>query len=142
MAQRISVNSLADPDEGGELWHLRDGLGAATAGAVGDPEGLNRLIDVLADNRVAASGDFGVSAYTMSGLFTAASAQAYAAADNAEVDLAYATARSDTLIQDELSLGVDIDSETATLLLVEQAYAANARVIEVADEMIRRILEI
>lgn len=45
-------------------------------------------------------------------------------------------------MQEELSLGVDTDEEMATLLLVEQAYAANARVIEVADQMTSRILEI
>lgn len=142
LAQRIEINTLADPGEGGDLWRLRDGLAAASAGSVGNATGLNRLIDVLADSRNPASGDFGVAAYTMSGVFTAASAQVYAAAETAEVDLAYATAQSETLVQEELSLGVDTDAETATLLLVEQAYAANARVIQTIDEMINRILEI
>ena len=142
LAQRIAVNALADPDRGGEVWRLRDGLGAAAPGPVGDPAGLIRLVDVLADGRTPASGDFGVSERTMQGVFTAASAQALGAAETAEYDLAYASARSQSLVQEELSLGVDTDAETATLLLVEQSFAANARVIEVADQMTRRILEI
>lgn len=142
LAQRIAVNALADPDQGGELWRLRDGMAAGAAGPVGDPAGLNMLIDVLADARVPSSGNFGVASQSLGGLFTAASALAYGAADTADIDLAYVTARSDTLVQEELSLGVDTDAEMATLLLVEQAYAANARVIEVADEMLRRIMEI
>lgn len=93
LAQRLSVNALADPDQGGDLWRLRDGLAATTAGPVGDPAGLNRLIDALAESRTPASGSFGVASQTMADLFTTASAMAYGAAETAEYDLAYATAR-------------------------------------------------
>jgi len=41
-----------------------------------------------------------------------------------------------------LAQGVDSDAEMQRLLLIEKAYAANARIIETADAMLRRLLEI
>ena len=38
--------------------------------------------------------------------------------------------------------GVDIDVQMQELILIEQAYAANARVIEIAGQMINRLMEI
>ena len=38
--------------------------------------------------------------------------------------------------------GVDVDAQMQDLLLIEQAYAANARVIEVASQMINRLMEL
>jgi len=36
--------------------------------------------------------------------------------------------------------GVDTDQEMQTLLIVEQAYAANARVLQTADELIQTLI--
>ena len=38
--------------------------------------------------------------------------------------------------------GVDVDQQMQDLLIIEQAYAANARVIEIASNMIDRLMEI
>ena len=38
--------------------------------------------------------------------------------------------------------GVDIDTEMQRLLLIEQAYSANARVIDVTNQLIRKLMEI
>jgi len=38
--------------------------------------------------------------------------------------------------------GVDIDSQMQDLLAIEQAYAANARVIEIANQMMQKLMEI
>jgi flagellar hook-associated protein 1 FlgK len=38
--------------------------------------------------------------------------------------------------------GVDVDAQMQDLLLIEQAYAANARIIEVASQMINRLMEL
>jgi flagellar hook-associated protein 1 FlgK len=37
---------------------------------------------------------------------------------------------------------VDVDQQMQDLLIIEQAYAANARVIEIASNMIDRLMEI
>ena len=38
--------------------------------------------------------------------------------------------------------GVDVDAQLQDLMLIEQAYAANARVIEVASQMIKLLMEL
>jgi len=54
------------------------------------------------------------------------------------------TAAQHTMLRDaeQAENGVDIDAQMQSLLLVEQAYAANARVIEIASQMINRLMEI
>ena len=42
----------------------------------------------------------------------------------------------------ELEDGVDTDAELQRLLLIEQAYAANARMIETVDDMMQALLRI
>jgi flagellar hook-associated protein 1 FlgK len=56
--------------------------------------------------------------------------------------LSFAAASMTELTRIELAQGVDTDAELQTLMLVEQAYAANARMIEVADEMMQTLLRI
>ena len=57
--------------------------------------------------------------------------------------LSSTSAQHTMLIEAEQSEnGVDIDSQMQDLILIEQAYAANARVIEIASQMINRLMEI
>lgn len=51
-------------------------------------------------------------------------------------------ARWSSLRNSELAMGVDSDTELQLLLRVEQAYAANARVISAIDEMFSNLLRI
>ena len=44
-------------------------------------------------------------------------------------------------IEELHATGVDTDKEMQTLLVVEQAYAANARVISVLDGLMKKLLE-
>jgi flagellar hook-associated protein 1 FlgK len=58
-------------------------------------------------------------------------------------DRAYLTARQSTLAEQESHLtGVDSDAELESLMLVEQTYAANARVLSVIDELMKLLLEV
>ena len=54
------------------------------------------------------------------------------------------TSAQHTMLQEaeQSENGVDIDSQMQDLILIEQAYAANARVIEIASQMINRLMEI
>jgi flagellar hook-associated protein 1 FlgK len=61
---------------------------------------------------------------------------------NAEQDLSFSAARWDNLHNAELAGGVDTDVELQNLLRVEQAYAANAKVIQTISAMIQQIMEI
>lgn len=142
LAGRIALNSLADPSAGGAAWRLRDGLGAAAPGPSGDATGLNRLIDTLNAAQVPVSGGLGPQARDVSGL--AVDLAAFASADLAAADAGngFAQARLEGLTARQLAQGVDSDQELQKLMLIERAYAANARVVETADQMIRRLLEI
>jgi flagellar hook-associated protein 1 FlgK len=42
----------------------------------------------------------------------------------------------------EAAQGVDSDAELQKLLLVEQVYAANAKLIQAVDEMLEQLMEI
>jgi len=142
LAGRIAVNGLADPSAGGGAWRLRDGLGAAAPGPAGDAAGLDRLIDALNAPRIPASGGLGPEARDMSGLAVGLAAFASADLAAADVERGFARARLEELTARELAQGVDSDQELQKLMLIERAYAANARVVETADQMIRRLMEI
>lgn len=142
LSQRLAINAAADPNRGGSLSRLRDGLRAVSPGPVGDATGLQRLALALQASRAPASGLLtGISA-SSPGL--AASFLSIFATDHqvAEADMTYASARYDTMKGLELQNGVDTDLEMQSLLLVEQAYSANAKVIQTVDGLLQALLEI
>ena len=142
LAGRLSVNSLVDPARGGDLWRLRTGLGAAAPGPVGDAALLASLAATASAVRPPASGALPATGTSLAGL--AGELQSLAARDglSAETELGFASARQETLVALERRGGVDTDQEMQKLLLIEKAYAANARVISAIDELIARLLEI
>ena len=54
--------------------------------------------------------------------------------------LSHASARADTLRELHLRDGVDTDAEMQSLLTLENAYAANARVVSTIDQMLQTII--
>ncbi len=140
LSSRLQVNDAVDPAAGGALWRLRDGLGAASPGDVGNAALLNDLKTTLTASRIPASGGFIGAGRSASSL--AAEFLSLVGADrrDAEAALGFSTAQQDTLKLMELRTGVDTDYEMQKLMLIEQAYAANARVITTAGEMIQTIL--
>ena len=65
------------------------------------------------------------------------------AAGAAEREASFASGRVEALREEELAASaVDTDEEMRRLLAIEKAYAANARVLQVADQMLSAILEI
>ncbi len=142
LAGRLSINALVDPAQGGGVWRLRDGLGAAAAGPVGQAAGLNALITALSAARVPTSGGFVGGARSAQGLASEFLSGIGTARQTAEADLSYAVIRRDTLMTAEKANGVDSDQEMQRLLLIEQAYAANARVISAAEAMLDQLLNI
>ncbi len=142
LAGRLTVNAAVDPSRGGALWRLRDGLGSATPGPVGQAAGLDALAAALSAQRTPASGGFVGGARSASGLAAEFLSGVGVIRQTAESGLAYAGARADALKTAELAGGVDSDQELQQLLLVEQAYSANARVVAAAEAMLDRLLEI
>lgn len=140
LAGRIAVNAAADPARGGALWRLRDGLGAAVPGAAGEARILQAMTDALGAGRVPASGQFLGAARSAAGLAADLLSQVSGARQVAEDRSSYAGAKQATLATAFAAEGVDTDAEMQNLLLVEQSYAANAKVISALDEMIRQII--
>lgn len=142
LAGRLRLNTLVDPAQGGALWRLRDGLGATAPGPVGQAAGLNALIDALTALRPPSSGSFSGGARNMAGLSAEVLSGFGVSRQAAEAELSYSVARRDSLKAAELADGVDSDQELQRLLIVEQAYAANARVVSAAEAMLDRLMEI
>ena len=141
LAQRLTVNAAADPAQGGALWRLRDGLGASTPGAAGNSQLLKDLQTALAAPRTPVSGGFMTGARSFSTLAADMISGVAHARVTAENEASYSAARLDTLSTMELEQGVDTDQEMQSLLMIEQAYAANAKVISTIGEMMQKLLE-
>ena len=140
LAGRIQVNALVDPARGGDLFRIRDGLGAATPGNVGDATLLQGKSDALTTGRITVSGGYTAAPRTMTvlgGEFLSIVGTERQFSDTART---FASARQQVLREAELEQGVNTDSELQRLILIEQMYQANARVIQVASEMVDELL--
>lgn len=142
LAQRLAVNPAVDPAQGGALWRLRDGLGATAEGPPGDSRHLTALADALALRTAPVAPGFGGVARDFAGLVADLQSRQGRARDHAESDLGFATTRSAQLSEALAADGVDTDVEMQRLLLIERAYAANAKVLQAADEMLKTLLSI
>ena len=142
ISARIAVNALVDPAQGGATWRLRDGLGATVPGASGNAALLNDLTAVLSERRVPASGSFGTAGITASGLSSSLLSLAGTARQLSDQSLTYDQTRHSELKERLLSEGVDTDAELQRLMLVEQAYAANARVVQTMDDLLNILMGI
>lgn len=142
LAARIAVNDAVLPAQGGALWRLRDGLGAAAPGNAGNTVVLSALSAALSAERVPISGDITAAARSAVGLFDEVASLVASEVKGAESDASYRAAQTDSLRRSEASGGVDTDDEMQKLLLIETIYAANAQVIRTMDELIELLLGI
>jgi len=143
LAGRLRLNAIADPTQGGATWRLRDGLGAALPGDAGDAALLVSMIAAIAAPRAPSAGAgiaYSLGAADLAGEITADS---FAASHRVETKAAFSSGQFDVLRNRELGeTGVNTDRELQNLLLIEQAYAANARVISTVDSLLRTLMEI
>lgn len=139
LSRRITVNAQIDPASGGALWRIRDGVGAMTPGPAGDAAQLDRWGEGL---RQLKSSGAGMPALSAAGQVDRVASQFGAARLRADEGLAFSAARRDTLFQAELSNGVDTDQELQSLLQIEQAYAANAKLMQTINAMIQTLMEL
>ena len=140
LSARLSVSSLANPAAGGEIWRIRDGLGAAAPGPVGDASLLVASLGALDTAQTPIGGTFGTAARGFSDLASTFVSLVGRSEQSLDNRLTFEQARLSGLKTSELTNGVDTDQELQKLLLIEQAYAANARVIQTADELIQTLI--
>ena len=142
VAGRLRLNALVDPDQGGAVWRLRDGLGAAAPG----PPGNNTILSNL-------SGAFdtvtNVSVTGLQGGFVYSDLVAQLGSLTGQQRIQNESVLSSISLQHQTikeaearEVGVDIETEMQDLLIIEQAYAANARVIQAASQMLTELMDI
>lgn len=139
LAGRLRLNPLADPEEGGALWRLRSGLGAPAPGPVGDPARLDAMARALDRPTVPAPG---MAAGGLAAHAADLGAAVGMARHRAEAQQAFTTATRAHLSETRSAEGVDTDAQLQKLMMIEAAYAANARVLRAVDDMLRRLMEI
>jgi len=143
IAGRIGLNAAVDPNVGGEIYRIRDGIGAVAPGSSGDATIITNMISALTESRTInyGGGVTGVhDAINASAAFTSQIGEQALRFDSIN---AGTSVRRDTLNDAALDAsGVDTDFELQSLIFIEQSYAANARVIQTVDQMIDRLLQI
>lgn len=142
LAGRLKLNASVDPAQGGQSWRLRDGLGAAAPGAVGYAEQINAFLQVLTDARTPSDTRFGSGDMTAGDVGAALLSRVAQNDSLATERLAYAASSQTEMQRLELEQGVDTDAELQMMMQIEQAYAANARMIETVSEMMDTLLRL
>jgi len=142
LAQRLSVNPSADPAQGGASWRLRDGLGATQPGDGGNSDLLAAFATALQAVKPTLSGGFSGSDTSFSGLVGDAVSMTGAARLASNEKQSFAQGRVQELRATEADSAVNTDQEMQKLMLVENAYAANARVVATVDKMLKRLMEL
>jgi flagellar hook-associated protein 1 FlgK len=141
LAGRIALNTLVAP-AGGDSWRLRDGLGAAAPGVVGDSTIIQGLYDALNTSTVPSS----ASLSTVSRSFVAHIAEFSSAVVGtrvrAENEQLFQSSANTAIKELQFAQGVDTDYELQVLMKVEQLYTANAKVVSTVDELFERLLSI
>ena len=142
ISQRIMVNPLADPSQGGDLWKIQSGLGATSPTEAGDTSNLIRFHEALVNVMPALSSNLSGASDSINGFATRYLSDLSVEFQVQESSAAHERAKFEAFRFDELRNGVDTDQELSDLLQVESAHAANARVIQTVDEMIKTMLGI
>lgn len=142
LSNRLRLNALVDPNSGGDSWRIRDGLGAASVGEVGDSRLLQAMGTALTDERTPSSGPTGTGILSASGFISMLESDVGQNRNFADQILGFAAANAMEMTRISAEQGVDTDAELQSLMLIEQLFAANARVIEAVDEMMTSLLRI
>ena len=142
LASRLTLNAAVDPRSGGMVARLRDGLGATPTEPSGDGTLLWRMQQALEAASLSPSFPPGTGARSFAGFVTETLSTISAMRQVAEQNQSFAGARANALRAAELEQGVDTDSELQNLMRIEQAFAANAKVIQAVDEMLSNLLRI
>lgn len=142
-AARLRLNNAINPNAGGEVYRLRDGLGATSAGNSGDTSIISGLVTAMTDRQSAPVGTGLQGQFNVVGSIAGLTSQIGEQTLRHDSINASTIARRDILSDTELSKSaVDTDAELQNLLIIEQAYAANARVIQTISDMVDRLMQI
>ncbi|WP_370339546.1 flagellar hook-associated protein FlgK [Parvularcula marina] len=143
LASSLRLNAAIDPDQGGELYRIRDGLGAVAPGPAGNGDQINRLVDAFTGLQPTPGALGGVGQQSAVSLVSGLSSELNYDLQRREDSALYAGIRFDAAVNAEIAAtGVDTDQELQQLILIEQAYAANAKVIETISSLVDQLIRI
>lgn len=141
LSNRLSVNSAVIPSAGGDLWRIRDGVSATLPGNASDNALLTRSSDVLGVQSQPTTDTFN-NAGSASDLIGDLLSQVGQDRHASLARQSFQAASSEAFRALELEGGVDTDQELQKLILIEQNFAANAKVIQAVDDMLQSLLRI
>lgn len=141
LAARISVNESVSLSGDAEVWRMRDGIGAAGPGDAADSTQITGFIDAL-DAVIGASPDTGLPSTITLRDFGAEMVTAQASTRiRAENNFNAASSAAEVVMASRRNAeGVNIDDEMQQLMLIEQSYAANSRILTTVSEMIDTLI--
>lgn len=142
LSARLELNELVAMDGQAETWRLRDGLYAAAPGDPGDASLLTAYADAIGENRTISTTKLGTISSDLNTLSASLMSRFARDSDSANNTLSYAATSYTEMAQAELALGVDSDAELQNMMLIENAYAANAKMLAAIDEMLASLLRI
>ena len=141
LASRLRVNDAVQSGAGGSAWMVRDGLGAAAPGPASDSTQVQAFIDGIhqAMNADPLTGinasvtlfDYGSNMVTAQGVATSRAEQSFNAARSA-AEVIQASRKNVE--------GVNIDEEMQKLMMIEQSFAANSKMLTAVAEMLDTLL--
>ncbi len=136
ISSQIEVNPIVID----EPWRIRTGVDAVAPGPVADNVNLDRMVQAMQRNTLIPgqiSSGRDVQGHVTE-ILSYIGSERLALDQRISRDVSRFTALNETLA----TQGVDTDAELSKLLVLEQAYAANARVLSTIDAMMRTLLEI
>jgi len=142
LAGRIAVNALVDPGAGGQLWRIRAGINAADAGDAGESALLARLGSAISASRIPVSANLSDAPGSLQTLAADLSSKAATNRLRSQAIALQDSSQQVGLKTALLAEGVDTDKEMESLLALERAYAANAKVFQTANDMLDAILRL
>jgi len=143
MGERIRVNPLVRPEDGGSVWRVSSGVHAAVPGPGGDNTQANRFLKAFG-TAVAFTSTGGLPASSTVGDYATAmitiqqNVRTETEAQNDSRQTTLETLKSSRSNRD----GVNIDDELQKMLIVQQSYAASANVITTVKELMDRLIAI
>ncbi|MEM9146613.1 MAG: flagellar hook-associated protein FlgK [Pseudomonadota bacterium] len=139
-ASRINLNAAVDPSEGGDPSLLRDGLQSLVPGPTSNDTIIRAMADALtARNDVTVPPAVPGLTGALSVADRVAAVMELVATDRVVTESevsGLSTARQTLANEEAEKLGVDTEEELSRLIQIEQAYAANAQVVQTAARML------
>ncbi|MGJ8603521.1 MAG: flagellar hook-associated protein FlgK [Marivita sp.] len=141
IASRIALNTVLGSTNA-EPWRWRDGINALVPGSVGQSDLLLGLHKQILETRPAGSLALGAGGKSLVGHLQAFGSDAAANRVRSVDARDFASSHFDSVRQSVAAGGVNTDQELQNLIELEKSYAANARVVQVVDDMLSELLRI